>query len=179
MAEVSAAAAAVDLGARHAVAPINGCAYRSLERGEKAGPAGTALELAAGGEQRLPAAGTAERAGALLLEQRAGPGRLGAVAAQHGVLLRRQRAAPLLVSLFNWILHHLSRRVRCAEPGLRTPICTRRVRCAEPGLRPPICTRRVRCAEPGLRPPICTRRVRCAEPGLRPPICTRRVRCAE
>src|SRR5688572_11369708 len=175
MAEVSAAAAAVDLGARHAVAPINGCAYRSLERGEKAGPAGTALELAAGGEQRLPAAGTAERAGALLLEQRAGPGRLGAVAAQHGVLLRRQRAAPLLVSLFNRIFHHLSRRVRCAEPGLRPPICTRRVRLR--GTRPtstylyspgPLARNPAyvhlfvlagsACAEPGLRPPICTRR---------------------
>src|SRR6188474_1155026 len=107
VAQVSAAAAAVHLGARHAVGLVHGRADGSVERGKEAGPPGTALELAAGGEECLAAAGTAERTRALLLQKRARAGRFGIVAAQHRVLLRRQRAAPFLVCLFNWKCHCL------------------------------------------------------------------------
>jgi hypothetical protein len=105
VAEVSAASAAVDLSARHAVASVDRRANRSLERGEKARPAGAALELAACSEKRLTAADTGECAGALFLQQGARSGRLRPVAAQHRILLRRQRAAPFFVSFFDWIFH--------------------------------------------------------------------------
>ena len=53
-------------------------------------------------EQRLSARHARERSGAVFLEQRAGPGALGAVAAQHLVLLRRQDLPPLFVGLHDF-----------------------------------------------------------------------------
>src|SRR5688572_16739759 len=103
--QVPAAAAAMHFGTGHPVAAVHGGAGRPLERGEEAGPAGPALELAAGRKQRLAAAGTAERAGVFLLQERTRTRRLGAVPAQHRVLLRRQRSAPFLVSFFDRIFH--------------------------------------------------------------------------
>ena len=78
---------------RSSVVPIG-----PFERREEARPAGAALELAVGDEQRLAAADAGERPGALLVQQRAGAGPLGAVLAQHLVLLRRQLRAPFRVA---------------------------------------------------------------------------------
>src|SRR5207253_4634161 len=69
-----------------------------LERRREARPAGTAVELGAGVEQGLAAAGAVIDPGAVLLVERARPGALGAVLAQHPVLLGRQAAAPLLIA---------------------------------------------------------------------------------
>src|ERR1051325_4346758 len=69
MAEMTAAAAAVDLGTDHAVTLV----ARALDRAGlgivEARPAGAALELGLGDEQLLPAAGAVERAGALFVIQ--------------------------------------------------------------------------------------------------------------
>src|SRR6185503_16593348 len=73
----------------------------SLERREEARPSCAALKLAAGHEERLIATRARERADALLVQQRARPGPLGAVVAQHRVLLRGQLRAPLGIGLFN------------------------------------------------------------------------------
>src|SRR5204863_1969652 len=93
--------AAVHLGAHHAVAAIDGLLDRSLERRDEAGPSGAALELAAGHEQPLPAAGTRERADPLLIQQRTRSGPLGAVSSQHRVLLRGELRTPFGVGLFH------------------------------------------------------------------------------
>src|SRR5262245_24202336 len=79
VAEMTTAAAAVDFRSHHEVAAIGGCFDRAFERREEAGPAGAALELAIGHEQRLAACGAGEHAAALFVEQRTGPWPLGAV----------------------------------------------------------------------------------------------------
>src|SRR5690242_8806677 len=87
MAEMTAALAAVDLGADHAVALIGralDCAGLGIV---EARPASAALELGLGGEQLLPAAGAIERAGAFFVIQRAAARPLGAVLAHDVVLL--------------------------------------------------------------------------------------------
>src|SRR5262249_56087380 len=67
-------------------------------------PAGAALELLLGHEQRLAAARAAEGTGALLVVERAAAGGLGAVAAQDVVLLGREQASPLLVGVGDRVL---------------------------------------------------------------------------
>src|ERR1700752_3000585 len=101
MAEMAAAAAAMHLDPRHAVGGFFGAAERVVERLPEAGPAGAAVELGVGGEQRQVAAGAGEDALAMLLEQRARPRPLGAVLAQDIVLLRRQLRAPFGVGLLD------------------------------------------------------------------------------
>jgi len=97
VAEMPAAAAAVHLGARHAEAAVDGGRDGTLEGLKKTRPAGAAFKFTPGREERLGASGAAERAGPVLLQESTGSGRLGAVAAQHGVLLGRQRFTPFLV----------------------------------------------------------------------------------
>src|SRR5215218_7728012 len=99
MAEMAAAAAAMHLGADHAVAAVGRGLDRARDRVVEARPAGTALELLLGCEQFLPAPRAGERAGALLVIERAGAGTLGAVAAQDIVLLGGEELAPLLVAV--------------------------------------------------------------------------------
>src|ERR1700735_2923086 len=70
VAEMATAAAAVHLGAHPAVAAIARGLDRARLRIVEARPAGAALEFLLGGEQRLPAAGARERAGALLIVER-------------------------------------------------------------------------------------------------------------
>src|SRR6478736_4545568 len=101
MTEVAAALAAMHLGPHHAVARVLRLSYRTRERREEARPAGAALELPIGHEQRLTACCTAERARPLFLEQRTRPRPLGVVFTQHRVLLRRQDATPLFVCFFD------------------------------------------------------------------------------
>src|SRR5687767_13992731 len=57
-----------------------------LDLRPEAWPAGAGLEFRLGGEDRQVAAGAVERALGLHLEQRAGPGPLGAFLAQHRIL---------------------------------------------------------------------------------------------
>src|SRR3954471_22394678 len=97
--EVAAAAAAVHLGADHAVAAVGRGLDRARNRIVEARPAGAALELLLRCEQLLPAAHAGERAGALLVIERAAAGTLGAVAAQDIVLLGGEELAPLLVGV--------------------------------------------------------------------------------
>src|SRR5438094_3642838 len=91
---MAAAFRAVDLDARHAVTPIDVRGNRVSDRGPEAGPAGAALELRVGSEERLPAGGAVEGAGPLLVVERTRPRPLGAVLAQHVELFRRQRLLP-------------------------------------------------------------------------------------
>src|ERR1700748_3614177 len=101
---MAAAAAAVHLGAAHAVAVVLGGLDRVRLRIVEARPPGAAVELALGGKQRLAAAAPAERACALLVVERAAARRLGAVAAHDIVLLRREQFAPLRVGVADGIL---------------------------------------------------------------------------
>src|SRR6516225_3187527 len=93
--EMAAAAAAMHLGPHDAEGAVFGGADGIVERLVEAGPAGAALEFGLGGKQRQVAAGAGEDALAMLLQQRAGPGTLGALVAQDFVLLRGQLRAPL------------------------------------------------------------------------------------
>src|SRR5689334_16037926 len=101
VAEMAAAAAAMHLGAQHAEGTVLGGADGVFERLVEARPAGPAFELGIGGEQRQVATGAGEDALAMLLEERAGAGALGALLAQDLVLLRRQLRAPLGVGLLD------------------------------------------------------------------------------
>src|SRR5260370_4139747 len=95
MAEMPAATVAMNLGARHEKAAV-GCRFdRGVERCREARPAGAAVELRGGVEHRLPAAGAMINPGAVLLVERAGPGALGAVFAQHALLRGVQPPVPL------------------------------------------------------------------------------------
>ncbi len=90
MPEVAAAAAAMHLGAHHAVAAIGRGLDRAFNRNVEARPPGAALELLLRHEQVLTAGGAAEGAGAFLIVEGAAAGSLGPVPAQYVVLLRRQ-----------------------------------------------------------------------------------------
>src|SRR5664279_2203849 len=85
--EMTTAAAAVNFGAQHPQRPVFGLAHGVLKRLEEARPAGTALVFRLRGEQRQVAAGAGEDALAVLLEQRARSGTLGALLAQDFILL--------------------------------------------------------------------------------------------
>src|SRR4029079_16854935 len=98
MAEMAAATPAMHLGAAHEKAAVGRCLDRLVERRPEARPAGAAVELGAGLEQRLTAAGAVIHAGVVLLVERAGAGALGAVLAQHAVLLGAEPVPPLLVA---------------------------------------------------------------------------------
>src|SRR5580700_3703109 len=97
MAEMAAAAAAMHLGADHPVALVHRRLGRALDRIVEARPAGAAFEFLVGHEQRLGAARADERAGALLVVERATAGRLGPMRAHYPVLLRGEELVPLFV----------------------------------------------------------------------------------
>ena len=101
VAEMAAAAAAMNFGAQHAEGAVLGLADGVFERLVEARPAGAALEFGLGGEQRQVAAGAGEDALAVLLQQRARARALGALLAQDFILLRRQLRAPFGVGLFD------------------------------------------------------------------------------
>src|SRR5262245_41854257 len=90
MAEVAAAAAAMDLGAPHAVAVVERFLDCTGLWVVEARPAGAALELGLRHEQFLPAAGTRKRARALLIIERAASRRLGAMLAHDVELFGRE-----------------------------------------------------------------------------------------
>src|SRR5262249_8065871 len=97
MAKVAAAAAAVHFRARHAEAAVGRGLDRARDRIVEARPAGAALELGLGNEQRLIAAGAGEGARTLLVVERAAAGRFRAVPAHDRILLRCEQAAPFLL----------------------------------------------------------------------------------
>ena len=74
-------------------------AYRPLERLEETGPAGAALEFRTRLEQRVVTGHAEKRARTLLVQQGTCPRPLGAVLAQHVVLLGRQLLPPLFFGL--------------------------------------------------------------------------------
>jgi hypothetical protein len=90
VAEMSTALTAVHFGTNHSEAAIGGRRDRALERCEKAGPPGPALELPLGSEERLATTGTTERSWTVLTEESTRSGRLSRMLPQHGVLLGRQ-----------------------------------------------------------------------------------------
>src|SRR5579863_2816187 len=104
VAEMAAAAAALHLGANHAVAAIGYGLDRTRFRIIKARPAGAALELLVRGEQRLLAAGAIERAGTLLVIERATARPLGAMLAHDVELLRREDFAPFRVGVRDGVM---------------------------------------------------------------------------
>src|SRR4051794_28203279 len=99
VAEMAAAAAAMHLGADHAVGAVGRGLDRARNRIVEARPAGAALELLLRCEQLLSAPRAGERAGPFLVVERAGAGTLGAVAAKNIVLLGSEQFAPLLVGV--------------------------------------------------------------------------------
>src|ERR1700726_4588680 len=121
MAEMAAAAAAMHLGAGHEKAAVGVGLDHLFERRREARPAGAAVELRAGVEQGLAAAGAVVDPGAVLLVERARAGALGAVLAQHPVLLGRQAFAPLLVAQRHLeCLVRLGRRAAAAQAAYQT-----------------------------------------------------------
>ena len=78
MALMAAAIGAVHFGAGHEQRLVLGRAQRAVDKGIKARPAGAAVELGLGGEQRLGAAGAEKGAGAMLVIERRGEGTFGA-----------------------------------------------------------------------------------------------------
>src|SRR5690606_33326164 len=95
VAKMAAAAAAMHLGARIAELVVGGLAHRVVERLPEAGPAGAAVVLGGGVEEWQVAALAGEDAGAVLVEQRRGPGALGRLLAEHGVFELIELGAPL------------------------------------------------------------------------------------
>src|SRR5579864_1518746 len=115
MAEMAAAAAAMHLGPRHAEGAVLGGGDGIVQRLVEARPAGAALELGLGGEQRQVAASAGEDALAMLLQKRARPGTFGAFLAQDFILLRRELRPPFGVGLLDFELFGSLRR-RALEP---------------------------------------------------------------
>ena len=88
MAEMAAAAAAMDLDAAHAPGVV-AARCDSIGNGpNEARPAGAAVELVARGEERKGAAGAEEGASSLLTVERARAGALGRGLAKHAILSR-------------------------------------------------------------------------------------------
>src|SRR5687767_4215221 len=95
MAEMPAAAPAMDLGAdEEEQGAIYRCSNRPVDRSRKARPAGAAVEFGVGAEQRQVTPGTCKNPLAVLLIERTGSGRLGAMPAQDVELGGRQARAP-------------------------------------------------------------------------------------
>src|SRR3954452_2904971 len=116
MAEMAAAAAAMDFGAQHAEGAVLGLADRVLQRLPETRPAGAALELGIGREQRQVAAGAGERALAMFFQQRARTRPLGALLAQDVILHWGELRAPFGVGLLDLEFFRGLRR-RHAQPA--------------------------------------------------------------
>jgi len=99
MAQMAAALAAMCLDTDHAEAAIDRGCNRAGERVVKAWPAGAAVELGAGDEEFLAAAGAGKAAPAVFVIEGAGAGAFGAVAAQDVILFRSQQSPPLGIGM--------------------------------------------------------------------------------
>src|SRR6476620_1620369 len=96
VAEMTAAAAAMNLVAHHAEGAVGVFQHRVLDRLVETRPARAAVELGCRIEERQVASGAGESAGAVLVVERAGEGTLGVLLAQHGILLGREQLPPFL-----------------------------------------------------------------------------------
>src|SRR6478736_7379815 len=96
VAEMAAAAAAMDLITHHTESVVGIGQHRALDGLVEAWPAGAAVELGLRIEQLQAASGAREGAGAVLIVERAGEGALGVLLAQHRVLLWREQLSPFL-----------------------------------------------------------------------------------
>src|SRR5262245_35564535 len=84
----------MDFDPCHAVAAIGRGLDRTLNRLVKTRPAGTALELRVGGEERLSAGRARESARTVFVVEWAGTGALRTMLAEHVELLGRERLFP-------------------------------------------------------------------------------------
>ena len=104
MAQMASAIVADHFGTHHAQGAIAVGIHRAHVRwGEKAGPAGAAVEFRFTVEERLSAGCAAVHALLVVVPIRPGEGALGAFLAEDMVLLRRQLFLPLIVALHEGI----------------------------------------------------------------------------
>src|SRR5215469_18866506 len=101
--KMTAAAMARHRGAEHAKGAILALVHRMLQWCPETWPAGAAFKFRFRRVERQVAAGAAERAGTMLVIERAGEWPLGALAAQHMILLGREQLAPLFVAMGNFV----------------------------------------------------------------------------
>src|ERR1700730_5197064 len=101
VAEMAAAAAAVNFGPQHPKGAVFGLADGVLERLIETRTAGAAFEFGLRREQRQVAAGAGEDALAVLFQERARARPLGTLLAEDFILLRGQLRAPFRISLFD------------------------------------------------------------------------------
>ena len=98
MAQMSPAAAAMNLCAHAKERLIDGGAHRILDRPNKAGPTGARVELVLRPVDVEITARTDKDASALFVVQGAGSSPLGRMVAQNRILLRRQALSPLSIT---------------------------------------------------------------------------------
>jgi hypothetical protein len=99
MAQMAAAAAAMHLGAYHAMAPIPALLDGAFAGIVKTRPASAAIEFFARHEKALSAAGAHEGAGAFFMVEGAAARRLRAMRAHHSILFRREKAPPFFICM--------------------------------------------------------------------------------
>src|SRR6185437_3100971 len=117
VAEMAAATTAMHFRAHHAVALVVRGFDRSGFRVVEAWPAGATLEFLFGHEQRLPASGALEGAGAFLEIERAASRPLGAMTTHDVVLLGREHLPPFGVGMgYRKLRGSLGRRRAHAHP---------------------------------------------------------------
>src|ERR1700733_2952176 len=97
--QMAATVGAMHFGPDHAMAAVDGCLDRALDRVVEARPAGAAFELQACLEQLLLAPCAGECAGAFFPQKGAGPRCLGPMRTHHVVLFRSEDPAPLRVAM--------------------------------------------------------------------------------
>src|SRR5690606_20408723 len=188
VAQVRPAARAAHLGADHPVTAVGEeLDAVARERAEEARPPAVRVELRVGAEQLVAARATRVDADALLVEQLARPGALGARLPQDGVLLRGQLGAPLLVGLDDVVALVLVDRVGHGPPptvptSRTTPVFPARPRgrrrrgrtCRPRRRRAPSDPTSARAggpaggARPARRPPRAAAAAPAAAPGPRP-----------
>src|SRR5205807_4936607 len=121
VAEMAAAAAAVNFGPGHEETAVGVGFDRLAERRPKARPAGAAVEFGVRRKERLSAPGAVIDSGAVLLIEGARSGAFGAVLPQHPVLRRRQFTPPLLLAQRN--RKRLPRRMSAAAQAAEKTLC--------------------------------------------------------
>ena len=120
MAQMAAATAAMNLGARHEESAILGRSDAALDRLKETRPACAGFKFRSGFKQFLSAACATEHAGALFGVERARAGSFGAMLAQDVKLLRREIAPPFLGRFLNREVFALGVFGRFAEQGTDT-----------------------------------------------------------
>ena len=110
MAQMAAAAAAMHLGAYHAMAPIPAVLDGAFAGIVKTRPARAAIEFFARHEKTLSASRADKYAWPLFMIEGAASRCLRAMRAHHAILFRREKAPPFLIGVGDFkhlVLHHL------------------------------------------------------------------------